>query len=143
MSGMNPMKAIETLEKYRDLLPMDAQEAVDYAEYCIRHQMSDEDESSAVEADEVLKYKSSDFNPCDHVQASFLHFAPESVKPVHSLRFPKKIALLKICGALEIHITEATKGFIKPTPEQIKNLKEMLCIDVELLEDEKDGEQDG
>lgn len=86
--------------------------------------------------DDLLKYKSSDFNPCDHLQASFLNFAPESAMPVQSLHIPKEIAKIKICGALEIHITEDTVGFIKPTPEQIKNLKEMLCIDVELLEDE-------
>lgn len=69
---------------------------------------------------------------------NFLSFAPESAGTAHSIRIPKEIATIKICGALAIHITEDTKGFIKPTPEQIKNLKEMLCIDVELLE-ENDG----
>ena len=53
-------------------------------------------------------------------------------------RQPKPIAKIKLCGCLLATITDEAKGFIKPTPEQIKNLKEMLCIDVELLED-KDG----
>lgn len=64
-------------------------------------------------------------------------YSPLSFTAPLSFRFPKEIATIKICGATEIHITEDTKGFIKPTPEQIKNLKEMLCIDVELLEEEK------
>lgn len=69
---------------------------------------------------------------------NFLSFAPESAGTAHSLRFPKEIATIKICGAIAIHITEDTEGFTKPTPEQIKNLKEMLCIDVELLEEKED-----
>ena len=73
--------------------------------------------------------------PVDEVP-KLLNFAPKSAGTAFSLRFPKEIATIKICGALDIHITEDTVGFIKPTPEQIKNLKEMLCIDVELLEEE-------
>lgn len=46
--------------------------------------------------------------------------------------FPKVIAEIKICGALTIQIREGA-DFIPPTEEQRKNLKEMLCIDVEIL----------
>lgn len=64
-------------------------------------------------------------------------FSPSSITAQRVFRFPKEIATIKICGSTEIHITEDAVGFIKPTPEQIKNLKEILCIDVELLEEEK------
>lgn len=46
---------------------------------------------------------------------------------------PKTIAEIKICGALTIPIKEGS-GFIEPTEEQKKNLREMLCIDVEVLD---------
>lgn len=52
-------------------------------------------------------------------------------------KVPKPVAKINLCGCLEVTITDTAKGFIKPTPEQIKNLKEMLCIDVELLEEEQ------
>ena len=52
-------------------------------------------------------------------------------------KVPKPIAKINLCGCLEVTITDTAKCFIKPTPEQIKNLKEMLCIDVELLEEEE------
>lgn len=52
----------------------------------------------------------------------------------YSLIIPKPIARVRICGAIVLTITDKTEGFIKPTPEQIKNLKELFCIDVELLE---------
>ena len=54
------------------------------------------------------------------------------------IKQPKPIAKITLCGCITLNLTDEAKGFIKPTPEQIKNLKEMLCIDVELLED-KDG----
>ena len=53
------------------------------------------------------------------------------------LHIPKKIAEIKLCGSVSFIITDTATEFIKPTPEQIKNLKEMLCIDVELLEEEQ------
>ena len=53
---------------------------------------------------------------------------------------PKPIARVKICGAIVLTVTDFTKGFIKPTPEQIKNLKELFCIDVELLEGDADND---
>lgn len=53
------------------------------------------------------------------------------------IKEPKIIAKITLLGTIKFVITdEAKEDFIKPTPEQIKNLKEMLCIDVELLEEE-------
>lgn len=53
---------------------------------------------------------------------------------------PKPIAKITLCGCIHLTLTDEVKGsFIKPTPEQIKNLKEMLCIDIELLEEEEDA----
>lgn len=53
---------------------------------------------------------------------------------------PKLIARITICGALHIHIYEkcGNTDFIIPTPEQRKNLKEMLCIDVEVFDEKKE-----
>jgi hypothetical protein len=45
------------------------------------------------------------------------------------IRIPKKIATIKLCGALSFEITD-TLDWKMPTDEQIKNLKEMLCIEV-------------
>ena len=45
---------------------------------------------------------------------------------------PKQIAEITLCGALHIMITDS-EDFIRPTEEQIKNLHDMLCIDVKLL----------
>lgn len=50
------------------------------------------------------------------------------------IRVPKTIAHITLCGALHFDIND-TMTFIKPTPEQIKNLKETFCIDVELLDE--------
>lgn len=48
---------------------------------------------------------------------------------------PKTIARIKLCGgAMTFDITEYV-SWKKPTEEQIKNLHDMLCIDVEILED--------
>ena len=52
-----------------------------------------------------------------------------------TIRTPKDIARIKICGgALTFTITDMCE-FTPPTEEQRKNLKEMLCIDVEMLEE--------
>lgn len=51
----------------------------------------------------------------------------------YTIRTPKTVAEIKLCGAVIFTITE-TESFIKPTPEQIKNLHDMLCIDVELFD---------
>lgn len=47
--------------------------------------------------------------------------------------FSKTIAKITLCGAFTIPINEGA-DFTPPTEEQRKNLKEMLCIDVEILE---------
>lgn len=49
------------------------------------------------------------------------------------IRTPEKVAEVTLCGGLTICIDD-TMAFIKPTPEQIKNLKETFCIDVKLFE---------
>lgn len=54
---------------------------------------------------------------------------------VVSIYPPKTIARIKLCGGvMNFNITEGI-SWEKPTEEQIKNLHEMLCIDVEILED--------
>ena len=47
---------------------------------------------------------------------------------------PKTIARIKLCGVKIFDVTEYM-AWEKPTEEQIKNLHDMLCIDVEILED--------
>lgn len=43
---------------------------------------------------------------------------------------PKRVATIKICGgALTFHIDERMQ-WQRPTDEQIKNLKELFCIEV-------------
>ena len=50
---------------------------------------------------------------------------------------PKTIARIKLCGgAMTFDITDYM-SWKRPTKEQIRNLHDMLCIDVEIL---KDGE---
>ncbi len=56
------------------------------------------------------------------------------------LKIPEQIARITICGVLHFEIHENT-DFIFPTAEQKKNLKEMLCIDVEDLRNEGLNEQ--
>ena len=53
-------------------------------------------------------------------------------KPV---RIPKTVALIKLCGGAVVFNISDMCGFIPPTEEQRKNMKEMLCIDVEMLEE--------
>lgn len=47
---------------------------------------------------------------------------------------PKTIARIKLCGAMTFTVTDYM-SLEKPTEEQIKNLHDMLCIDIEILED--------
>lgn len=51
------------------------------------------------------------------------------------LRQPKLVAEITICGAVHLRIDD-TMDFVRPTPEQIKNLHDMLCIDVTIHEEE-------
>ena len=53
--------------------------------------------------------------------------------PICGLRIPKVIAKITICGAFKMDVYD-NMDWNPPTPEQIKNLKEMLNIDVELAE---------
>ena len=47
---------------------------------------------------------------------------------------PKVIARIKLCGgAVTINVNE-TMAWNKPTDEQIKNLHDLFCIDVEILD---------
>lgn len=47
---------------------------------------------------------------------------------------PKVIARIKLCGgAVTIDINEAM-AWEKPTDDQIKNLHDLFCIDVEILD---------
>ena len=47
--------------------------------------------------------------------------------------YPKTIARITLCGSVRIDILD-NMNFTKPTEEQIKNLRDMLCMDVELFE---------
>ncbi len=48
-----------------------------------------------------------------------------------SIRIPKEVAEVRICGAIVLRITD-DMAWIPPTCEQIKNLHDTLCIDVTL-----------
>jgi hypothetical protein len=51
-----------------------------------------------------------------------------------TITVPKDIARIKLCGAITFTITDQME-FTKPTPQQIKNLKECFNIEVELLDE--------
>ena len=57
----------------------------------------------------------------------------------------KQIAEITICGVLHICVNERDghTDFIVPTPEQRKNLKEMLCIDVKVFDEGRSDNHDG
>lgn len=52
---------------------------------------------------------------------------------VGTLNNPKLLAQIKLCGAIMINVDD-TMPWIKPTAEQIKNLHDLFCIDVEILD---------
>lgn len=53
---------------------------------------------------------------------------------VAAIHNPKIIARIKLCGgAVTINVDE-TIAWKKPTDEQIKNLHDLFCIDVEILD---------
>ena len=56
-------------------------------------------------------------------------------KVIVSLKQPKVIARVRICGGLNFSITEDME-FEMPTEEQRKNLRKTFGIEVELVEDE-------
>lgn len=51
---------------------------------------------------------------------------------VATVRLPKQIARISLCGAVSFTIDD-TMTWKKPTDEQIKNLHDLFCIDVEVL----------
>jgi hypothetical protein len=55
-----------------------------------------------------------------------------------SRKIPEKvIARIKICGVIQYTVTNLqAPNFVRPTPEQIKNLHDLFCIDVELVDEE-------
>ena len=56
----------------------------------------------------------------------------QSNAPVDQLHIPRVIAKITICRALTIEVYDYM-DWNPPTPEQIKNLKELLNIDVKLI----------
>ena len=54
--------------------------------------------------------------------------------PENVVSSPKTIARIKLCGAIVFNVRDMMP-WKKPTEEQIKNLHDMLCIDVEIFED--------
>lgn len=55
---------------------------------------------------------------------------------IAAINNPKIIARIKLCGgAVTINVDE-TMAWKKPTAEQIKNLHDIFCIDVEVLDGE-------
>lgn len=63
-----------------------------------------------------------------------------SIHDSMKIRIPQPIARITLCGGISL-VIEDNMDFVFPTEEQRKNLKEMLCIEVEDLrqnhEDEK------
>lgn len=57
-------------------------------------------------------------------------------------KIPEKvIAVIRICGVLEYKVTNY-HNFARPNPEQIKNLKRLLNIDVVLLDEEEEKKEE-
>lgn len=57
------------------------------------------------------------------------------------VKTPKTIARITLCGCVHFDITD-TMDFKRPTPEQIKNLRDMMCVDVTLFDEEGVDTQD-
>ena len=64
----------------------------------------------------------------------------QSDATVERVRIPKVIAKITLCGAFVMEINEGM-NWNPPTPEQIKNLKEILNIDVKLIGEDDDEEK--
>ena len=72
-------------------------------------------------------------------ESKTLDFGREMIKSSKTnISAPKVIARISFCGALTLNVTE-DMDWTPPTPEQIKNLKEMLNIDVILMGDKDDN----
>lgn len=50
--------------------------------------------------------------------------------PHLTLKTPKKVAEIRLCGGAAVFSIYDDTDFVMPTEEQRKNLKEMLCIEV-------------
>jgi hypothetical protein len=48
----------------------------------------------------------------------------------YSIRVPKRVATIKLCGGAMTFYIDDTMQWQRPTDEQIKNLKELLAIEV-------------
>lgn len=73
---------------------------------------------------------------CGYYETGNLTTTPSAMTAaddVLAIRVPKKVACITICGAVRLNIDD-TMSFTKPTQEQIKNLRETFCIDVELFD---------
>lgn len=86
-------------------------------------------EATKEEKDSVNRYIESISKP---IGVKF--YGKEDIAISHS---PKTIARIKLCGAKVFDVTDMMP-WKKPTEEQIKNLHDILCIDVEILEDKGD-----
>ena len=60
-------------------------------------------------------------------------FQKSQYSEVGTLNNPKLLAQIKLCGAITINVDD-TMPWIKPTAEQIKNLHDLFCIDVAILD---------
>ncbi len=48
----------------------------------------------------------------------------------YAIRVPKRVATIKLCGGALTFYIDDTMNWQRPTDEQIKNLNELLCIEV-------------
>jgi hypothetical protein len=55
----------------------------------------------------------------------------------YTIRIPKRVATIKICGGAMTFYIDDTMQWQRPTDEQIYNLKNLFCIEV-IPEDTKD-----
>ena len=72
---------------------------------------------------------------CEHYEAGELTTVNPSMLAdgAYAIRVPKTVARVTLCGGISFEINDMM-NFTKPTAEQIKNLKETFCIDVELFD---------
>ena len=57
-----------------------------------------------------------------------------SMPKIATIYNPKVIARIKLCGGAVTINVDDTMAWKKPTDEQIKNLHDLFCIDVEILD---------
>lgn len=59
--------------------------------------------------------------------------------PHLTIKVPKKVAEIRLCGGAVVFSIDEDADFIMPTEEQRKNLKEILCIDVVPFEEDSNA----